>query len=318
MRLPHSFLTACCLAAAVFLTAAGSACGDVVWTLEKGWQRLPETDGAKVPADFDNAFNAYVTGKYVKARKLLARLAEGAGEGIPEQARILLAECYLGEKHYTKAFEKFEEFIEAYPASRYVDRACRGEVEIAQAVLGGARIKALGLRIWPGYSFGEKVVDKISSRRPLSDYARDAQLALARSYFRRHLYVESASAFQQYVELFGESPDAPQALLGVAKSLYLDAPGSGYDPLPYYRAAAASAGFVRQYEASPDARVAAEVSGKAREKLAEHYLLVAKYYLKTGKVDAAVMYFKKVADDYAGTRPAAAAKSHLGLLPAGK
>mgnify|MGYP001298664366 CR=1 FL=1 len=313
MKNPCVLIAVAIAVTAVFAACAGRVDADVNWTPDKGWQRTDPT-GGKGSDTFDKAFGMYVAGRFSRARHLLEKYIETGQEGVVEQARLLIAECYLGEKHYTKSFVKFEEFIDAYPVSVYIDRAFRGEVEIAQAVLSGARIRALGLRIWSGYSFGEKVVDKITERRPLSDCAGDAQLALARCYFRRGLYGDSATAFQQYVEIFGESEDAPEALLGAGKSLYLDAPGPGYDPLRYYRAEAASRDFIGQYGSSRDRREADSLSREAREKLAEHYLMVGKYYLKKGKLDAAGIYFKKVVTEYGQTGTAAKAQPYLNAL----
>jgi len=314
--MPAANLRLCALVffAALFIAGPAAAAPDLVWTADKGWQKTAAPSGALESAEFDRAFSEYLKGRYSKAGGLFDDVAKTGKEPLAEEARILAAECQLGRKRYNKAFDRFEEFFNAYPASRFIDRVFAGEVEIARAVLGGAKVEALGLRIWSGYDLGEKVVDKIISRRPLSDFAREAQIALARSYFRRRMYIESASAYQQYVELFPEGAEIEEATLGVGKSLYLDAPGPGYDPLPYYKADSAFKSFARLYESSPRVPEALDSSAKVERRLADHYLVVAKWYLRMGRSGPAEIYFKKVVTDYGATGAAAAAKSYLTAL----
>jgi outer membrane protein assembly factor BamD (BamD/ComL family) len=298
------------------LVICGSAFAapDITWTPEGGWQKSPAATTTKAGAEFDQAFSLYVKGKYGKSIGLLDDVAKHGGEPLAEEARILLAECYLGAKDYRKAFDKFEDFLEKYPGSRLIDRAYAGEVEVAKAVLGGARIKVLGLRIWSGYGFGEKVVDKITSRRPFSDYAREAQIALARSYLRRNLYIEAASSYQQYVEFFREGPEIQEALLGMGKSLYLDGRGPGYGPMPYYKADGVFKDFIRDYPTSSLAPAARQYSAMAEDNLAQHYVTVGRWYLKMGRTASAAAYFKKVMAEYGQTRWAGVSKTYMDEL----
>jgi len=298
---------------AAILCGALAASPDVEWVPGKGWQKVQGAD-AKASPEFDRAFSYYLKGKYGIARRLFERVIKTGREPLVEEARILRAECLLGERHYTRAFDKFEDFLTKYPAGRFVDRAYAGEVQIAKAVLGGAKIKLLGVRIWSGYGFAEKVVDRVTSRRPLSDYAREAQIALARSCFRRHLYIESASAFQQYVEVFPDGPEVEEALLGVGKSLYSDARGPGYNPIPFYRAYRVFKSLPRDYPASATASSADRLADAAKARLAEHYYLVGRWYLKKRRLDSARVYFEKVLSQYGETRWADMSKSYLDAL----
>ena len=302
------------VAAVALVVLAGARCGasqGAMWTPEGGWQKAPPQAGAPSDARFDKAFDLYLAGKHKKAEGLFEEIAKEGKEPFAEPAAILEAECALARKLYRRAFDRFEDFMTEYPASRYIDRAYAGEVEIAQAVLAGAKIEALGLRIWSGYGFGEKVVEKVTSRRPLSDFARRAQIALARSYFRRRMYIESASAFQQYAELFPNGPEIEEAMLGIGDSLQLDSPGPGYDPLPCYRAQAALGDFTAQYPSSPRAAKAGESAREVKEKLAKHYLIVGKWYLKKGRLEAAELYFRKVEADYAESASDKEARRYL-------
>lgn len=309
------------LAAMLVVCGAGMAAGGLSWTAEEGWRNSPEASAGTAGADFDRAFRYYAEGRHSKAARALSKLVKKADGAVREDALILLAECHLARTAYRKAFHYYEKFIEQYPGSRHTDRATEGELEIAKALLAGARQRLLFTRIWRGYGVGQGIVDKIVSRRPFSDYAREGQLALARSYFRRKLYIESESAYRQYMVLFPSSAAAPAAIEGIAASLVNDARGPGYDPLPYYRAEAAATDLLRQYPQSGPAGRGAVIREKARSKLAEHYHGIAQWYIKRGKAESALVYLRKVAKEYPGTpvaHRAAVLAEALGKVRAGE
>jgi len=271
------------------------ASADVEWTPSGGWRK---TQPGPHGREFDRAFELFMEGKTKKAAGLFESVRDGSSEPLREDASILYAESLLASNNYRGAYDAYEKFIEEYPNSRHIDRALQGELEIAVALLTGKKIKALGLRIWSAYGMAEKVVDKIISHRPLSDYARKAQVELARSYFKRRLYIESASAWRQYMELFPNGPEIEEALLGIGRSLLNDAQGPTYDPLPYYKAGSVASNLMRDYPSAAEADATRAVRDTSRENLAEHYFLLAKWYMKMGKADAAVLYLSKVTDNF--------------------
>jgi outer membrane protein assembly factor BamD len=303
-----------CVALVVSLSLTALASPDVVWTPEKGWQRegtASEVEGAR---EFDKAFSLYMSGKYRRAAGAFEKVAKDGNVSLREEAAILLAESHLGAGEYRAAFERYEDFLKDYPASRWTDRAMQGEVEAAKAALKGAKVRYLKVKWWSGYGFGEKAADKIVSRRPFSTFAREAQMALARSYYKRRLYIEAASAYRQYLELFPQSPDTPEALLGVGKSILYDARGPRYNPLPYYRSQSAFKAVARDYPGTQEAKEAAQLDEKAEESLAEHYFLVGKWYLKMHRVDPAAAYFRKVLREFPQTQSAESAKIYADAL----
>ncbi|MCD6404268.1 MAG: outer membrane protein assembly factor BamD [Planctomycetes bacterium] len=287
--------------AALGLLSAAAAAG-IVWTPEKGWCKSPDTEALKGSAEFDRAFELYVAGKYSKSSHILENVVETAAGPLKEDASILLAECLLGKKDYRGALAGFGAFARDYPGSRHLSRAMEGQLEIARALLSGEKIRLFALRIWPAYWLGEKAVDKIASARPLSIYARKAQMVLARSYFRRRLYIEAAATYRQAVELFPNGPHIAEALLGLSRSYIEDTAGPGYNPLPYYGSTSVARDLLRTYPASPEAKAALDVETKAAIGLSRHYFAIAKWYLKMGKTNAAVVYFGKVSKEYPQTR----------------
>jgi len=303
-----------CFLLLALIAAAAYPSSGVTFTPGQGWQKESIDPGIKGAKVFNAAFTAYLDGKYSKAARLFKKVIKEGDKSLHEEAGILLAECYLGEREYRAAFKQYEKFITDYPASQWIDRAYEGELECAKAALAGAKIRYIGLKIWGGYGFAEKVVDKITSRRPFSDYARDAQMALADSYFRRGRYIESATAYREYLELFGENPLSPVALLGVAKSYYFDARGPGYNPVPYYRSTSVISEIEREYPSTPQAQEAEGFKARAEVALAHHYYIIGQWYVKKKQPQAALMYFNKVLTEYRETTWAEKSKAEIDLL----
>ncbi|MHC4713091.1 MAG: outer membrane protein assembly factor BamD [Planctomycetota bacterium] len=310
LRVASLFLAA---VSGLFLLSTVSA--DVVWTPKEGWLK---TDALEGPGsrEFESAFRFYMRGRYAKAAGRFKRAAKRAGEPLKEDARILQAESLLAANDYRAAFKAYKAFLEEYPNSRHSDRAFEGQLMIARALLAGAKIKFAGLRIWTAYGLGVKAVDEIISARPLSEYARQAQITLARSYHRRGLYIESASAYRQYVELFPDGAEVSEALLGAAESVLADAQGPGYDPLPYYKAKAMAEDLVRQYPTAPEAPRGLSIIRSSRRALAEHDYKAARWYLKAGRIDAARLCLETIVNSYGGTEWAGRASIMLEALSA--
>lgn len=303
------------MAAVLLLSAAATA--NIVWTPEKGWRKSADTKAIKGSAKFDRAFELYVEGKYSKSARILKKLVKTAARPLREDASILLAECLLGERDYRGALGAFWSFAKRYPDSRHISRAMEGQLEIARALLSGEKIKIFGLRIWSAYWLGQKAVDKIATARPLSSYAYEAQMALARSYFRRRLYIEAAAAYRQAIKFFPNGSYIQAALLGLSRSYIGDAAGPGYNPLPYYESSSAAQDLLRTYPASPEAKAALRVKAQAATGLSRHYFAIAKWYLKMGKTKAATVYLGKVSRQYPQTRCAKKAAILLETLTGG-
>ncbi len=304
----------------VLLALPVTAHGEVAWTPADGWDTAAVADDSEAGVIFQRATALFLSGRYTLSARILKKGIEQADEPLREKASLLRAEALLADRSYRKAFKAYERFIRDYPNSRHADRALDGKLELAGQLLSGARVRFLGLRLWRSYGLGEKVVDSIVSQHPFSDYARKAQIMLARSYHDRRHFIEAESAYRQYVEMYPNGPDVQEALAGMAQSMMRDANGPEYDPVPYYKARTVADEFLRQYPRSSEADDTALLRRRANDSLAEHYFNVAEWYLKMGKVDAAALYFRKVADEFGQTdwaRRATTMAETLGSRPGG-
>ena len=139
-------------------------------------------------------------------------------------------------------------------------------------------------------------------------------MVLARSYFRRELYIEASSSYRQYLELFPQGDYEAEALLGLARSLLRDARGPRYNPLPPYQAASVCEDFMARFPTSPELPQARDIYRRAREKLAEHYFRLGKWYVKMRETKSAAVYFEKVREEYPRSEWAERAAQLLDVL----
>jgi len=165
--------------------------------------------------------------KYLKAVTEYEQvLSEFPAQEIAEAARYNLAECRIGLGEFELARRDLEDFIDSYPKSDLVDNAmfliARSYVEEAPRAERDqtATAKALDelhllLREYPDTDILDEVNAQIAECRSLlaeKDYLSGKLYLRIKSYRAAHIY------FDLVVDEFGDTPWAPRALLGKART----------------------------------------------------------------------------------------------------
>jgi len=149
-----------------------------------------------------------------------------------------------------------------------------------------------------------------------SDHAPQARMMMADAYFGKGDFLTARSEYQRFIDRFPGDGAAPQAALGMCKSL------AGLSPVPerdqgYTNEAITTCrNVVTDYAGTPQSQEAATIANDMRVKLAEKEYLNADFYYRRKLWDSAIKYFEFVVQLYPETEYAP--KALLGIYESNK
>ncbi len=149
-----------------------------------------------------------------------------------------------------------------------------------------------------------------------SDYAPDARLLLADSYFGKEDYLTARSEYQRFIDRYPGDDDAPKAALGMCKALSSLSPVAARDQEYTNEAISTCRNVVTDYAGTPQAQEAGTLANDMRVKLAEKEFLNADFYFRRKLYDSAIKYYEFVVQLYPETE--FAPRALLGLYQANK
>ncbi|MCD6303668.1 MAG: outer membrane protein assembly factor BamD [Planctomycetes bacterium] len=296
------------LLAAVGLPARG---GDYVWKNGK-WVPGPRV-GADTPAGQLALIRRYVEQNRRKdalrtVEKFLARFPD---DPACEEALLLAGDAEMKAGRYYHAYEAYERMLDKFPNGRFLERALRREMDIANAFLAGKkRIVAKIFRL-PARDEGLTILRRIAEHAPGSLIAEQALLRIGDYYFQRGQYADSAEAYDHYLELFPKSPRAPEAMVRAAEATYESFKGLPYDQTPLIEARQRFKMIIDHYPAAAKKARAAEILKEITDRQAQRMLETARFYARTSRPKAARFYYRRVIEQFPGSTWAATAAAAL-------
>jgi len=133
-----------------------------------------------------------------------------------------------------------------------------------------------------------------------------ALLALARSHVETGDYLTAGSEFLRVVTDYPRSPEQTPARFGLCDAYYRLSPKAPLDQQYTHAAITYCDSYAEYYGTTPEAATARQWVADMREKLAEKSYLNGMFYFRRGAYDASVIYFNDAADQFPGSRWAAA------------
>ncbi len=149
-----------------------------------------------------------------------------------------------------------------------------------------------------------------------SDYASDARLMIADSYFGKGDYLTARSEYQRFIDRYPGDDGAPVAALGMCKSLVALSPVPERDQGYTNEAITTCRNVVTDYAGTPQAQDAATLANDMRVKLAEKEYLNADFYFRRKLFDSAIKYYEFVVQLYPETEYAP--RALLGIYESNK
>jgi outer membrane protein assembly factor BamD (BamD/ComL family) len=279
--------------------------------------RLPDTKG-DAAGYLTEAAEAFRKGRYSRAvgrtKKLLKKFRHSQHA---EGAQWLQAEARFSRGDYFKAFGDYETFVKTYAGSPWVDTALRREFQCAEALLGPARRKVLGVGILSGEDEAVAILEKVYGHRPTGPLAPDAVFRIAEYYVLKAKYTEAEEMLRKFLEEFPNHGRARQAELWCAKCCMAGNLGSRYDDSGLKRAQDTLSTYRRKY---PKMAAHENVDGaleRIRHLRAERQVERAEYYNRADRPKAARYYAHLVLTRYPATPAAEKARNLLTQLGTG-
>jgi len=151
------------------------------------------------------------------------------------------------------------------------------------------------------YELAEKDFEEIRDRYPDSPYALWAELKLADCKFFAGKYLEAAVLYQEFEKLHPTNEAVPYVIFQIGTCYYRMMLSPDRDQTNTHKAIEAYRRLIETYPDSPYTYEARRRIAKARERLAEHELYVARFYYRTGRYRAAYYRLLYLLENYPDT-----------------
>ena len=162
----------------------------------------------------------------------------------------------------------------------------------------------------------QEAIDKfqeVVDNYPYSEYAVQAELKIADSYFEQERWDEALSYYRDFAELHPEHPKVPYTIYRTALCHERKSSSPERDQTATREAIAALDQLMTRYPTSPEAREAETLWRELRTKLAQHVLGIGDFYWKRDEYQSAAGRYRQVLDEYPGLGLDAEALYKLGL-----
>ncbi len=136
---------------------------------------------------------------------------------------------------------------------------------------------------------------------PESIYAKKSKVGIADSYFKQKdsaSLVVAAAEYQEYVNLYPNSPDAIYAKYQIGMCYFKQVRKPERDQSNTFEAIRAFESLLKQYPDTHEAEEAKEKIKTLRQNLATHYFRIGYYNYKFKAYRGAIARFKQVIDEY--------------------
>ncbi len=229
-----------------------------------------------------------------------------------DQGLLLMSRGLYGHGNPVKAFYYLDELMDTYPASPYFYDALQLQYDMAEALLDGYKLRALGLPLVNATGVGEEMMQRVQQRSPGSPLAERALLRTADFYMREGQYDIASDAYRSYLESYPRSRRVPEVrvrriLANVA--LYAGPP---YDPTPLLDARAQARELLADDPALANAERMPELLTWIDEQMGAKLLNTAEYYERVNKPAAARKVLRDILRVLPETPAAETARRRLG------
>ena len=289
----------------------GSVSADT-WRLEqgKGWKAVPSKGKDKYLLLMARTEKLINTGQADALRNEWTKLKKEFSE-IKEQDlnTFIKAEILFCKRKYTKAARSYDKFLDKdYNESALYQAALERQFAIAKAFLAGRKIRVLGIFKMKGYAQGIKIMERITERASDRPIGTQAAIAVAKHYEKRRKFAEAHLKWSEVSWQWETGQIAKDALLAMARCKHAAYKGPKYNAANLKSAKTYYQDFELRYPKDAKELGIDKIVKQIDEQMAYKQFTIAKYYQRTGKTQAANLYYDMVIRSWPNTDAAERAK----------
>jgi outer membrane protein assembly factor BamD (BamD/ComL family) len=285
----------------VYLLAAGVIPLVFMWSCSgsDGPMLASHTGAAVGKAEdlYQKAKAADDAGKSKKAIKLYDKVAtDYPFAPSAEQARYRQAELLEGEGRVLDSFKAYDQFLTRYPGSARYGSVMARQTRMAQsAAEGEVKSGFLGLKTKLSLDKTVEMLNKLVAQTPRSRTASKARFTIGELYqSRKNKSREAIAAYRNLVKEQPDSPEAPEALFRVGMILVEEANRGNQNQGNLDLAREAFEDYLLQYPGHSKNGEARAMIKTLQGKDIERSFGIAEFYLKTGKIESAKVYYRDI------------------------
>lgn len=211
------------------------------------------------------------------------------------QARYRQGQLLEQEGRILDAFDAYDKFLARFPGDKLYPTVFDRQVNMAQsAAEGDVRSSFLGLKSKLSLEKTVEMLGKVRGYAPKSRTASKAQFTIGELYHSKKKTREAIAAFRQLVAEQPESPEAPEALFLIGVILMEEAERGNHNQSNISLSREAFNDYLIQYPGhSKNAEARKMISQLGGSELQRSFE-IAEFYLKTGKHEAAKVYYRDI------------------------
>lgn len=213
-----------------------------------------------------------------------------------DEARFRQAQLLEQDGRIEDAFQAYDQFLGRYPGSSHYLAVLNRQASMAQsAAEGDVKSSFLGLKTRLSLEKTVAMLEKVASHAPRSRTASKAQFTIGELYqAKRNKSKEAIASFRKLVAEQPDSPEAPEALFRVGLIYMEQAERGNQNQANLDLARESFNDYLIQYPGhSKNAEARRMITSLGGRDLERSYG-IAEFYQKTGKAEAAKVYYRDI------------------------
>jgi outer membrane protein assembly factor BamD (BamD/ComL family) len=237
-----------------------------------------------------------------------------------QEASFILGEAYFKLGQYEYANDAFTAYLNRASAPKHFEEAIQYKFTIAELFAKGTKKRLFGSPKFPAWVPAKEdaipIFDEVIAALPHTDIAGKSLLQKARIQAHLEDYKPGIESLDLLIRRFPKTELAAEAYLEKNKTLLLQCKAQDLDPDVLDLAEMNVRKFRLAFPRESRLAEAEDILAQMQEIFAQHLLDIGRFFEKTKKFPASIIYYTKVLAKYPGTEASETARQKLEVLQA--